>query len=35
MTRRTAGDGLDRGPRRLSSGARAGAVLRPELMNLA
>jgi hypothetical protein len=28
MTRRTAGDGLDRRPRRLSSGARAGAGLR-------
>jgi hypothetical protein len=32
-TRRTAGDGLDRRPRRLSSGARAGAVPRPDLMN--
>jgi hypothetical protein len=33
-TRRTAGDGLDHRPRRLSSGARAGAVLRPGLRNL-
>jgi hypothetical protein len=35
MTRRTAGDGLDRRPRLLPWGARAGAVLRPGLRNLA
>ena len=34
-TRRTAGDGLDRRPRLLPWGARAGAVLRPGLRNLA
>jgi hypothetical protein len=35
MTRLTAGDGLDRRPRRLPWGAPAGAVLRPGLRNLA
>jgi hypothetical protein len=35
MTRLTAGDGLDRRPRRLPWGARAGAVLRAGLRNLA
>jgi hypothetical protein len=35
MTRRTAGDGLDHRPRLLPWGARAGAVLRPGLRNLA
>jgi tricorn protease len=35
MTRLTAGDGLDRSPRLLPWGARAGAVLGPEMMNLA
>jgi hypothetical protein len=34
MTRRIAGDGLDRRPRPLPWGARAGAVLRAGLRNL-